>query len=145
MPGHFSWHVNGVRRPEKWFRKNVQMDVCACMLSCMRAYMHFEKFKRLYLRNYSTDRIEIWYGGKASVSFFSIISITIDLRIDILRRFQFFEIYVVRRARCLPHNILNTRSQQLKNVGILSEYCCAVRSVSDVRSMSDMCQAFSGR
>ena len=58
--------LNSVERSEKWFRKNVWMDVCACVRR------DFEKFKRLYLRNYSVDRIEIWYGGEAEVSLPSI-------------------------------------------------------------------------
>ena len=34
--------------------------------------MYLEKFKRLYLRNYSADRIEIWYGSKDKVSLSSV-------------------------------------------------------------------------
>ena len=38
-----------------------------CVFECVR---DFVKFKRIYLRNYSTNRIEIWYGDKAKVSVF---------------------------------------------------------------------------
>ena len=58
---------NGAKRSEKWF------------------------INRLYLRNYPADWIKLWYGGKASVPFFGIISVAIDERIEILWRLEFFE------------------------------------------------------
>ena len=37
---------------------------------CPDGCVDFKKFKPLYLRNYSADRIEFQYGGKAQVSFY---------------------------------------------------------------------------
>ena len=46
-----------------------------------------------YLRNKSTNRIEIWFVGRAEIDF-SDISVGNNSQIEILWRFEFFEKYL---------------------------------------------------
>ena len=62
---------NDYKPPQKCLRKT-------CLTGCTNTYIHhffcltFKKFKHLYLRNYSANRIEILYGDKADMSRFSV-------------------------------------------------------------------------
>ena len=79
---------NGVERPEKLLRK---MSVWMFVHPCVRV-LRLRKIQTSISQELltSADRIAIWYEGKASVPFFSIISVATDYRIHILRSFEFF-------------------------------------------------------
>ena len=51
----------GVKRAEKWFRKNVLMDVCACMRVCVRV-LRLRKIQTSVYISEITQPIELKFG-----------------------------------------------------------------------------------
>ena len=60
-------------RHSKWCEtsRKVVWNICPNGYVCVRV-LRLQNFKSLYLRNWSADRIEIWHGGRAKVSLYSV-------------------------------------------------------------------------
>ena len=86
---------------------------------CVRACVcwDFVKIKSLYLRNYSADRIEIWYGGKAKVSLSSVSFLS-----QLISGLRFYGFLNFLKNVCKVHRIKYTLLHQLYGILLWGEH-----------------------